>query len=163
MKHEEIGRLGAACIVAVLAGFLFLRTENYDNAILIWLLYTVGAGVILNTEAGVSQKRLALLALLPALTPLIMLSHVWLIMGEAEHFSGLRTDSPRFVYLILFFAAVSWAGIFLFSFTRKWILSLLMHIRQPDAATPIKNIEAWVRAIISLIAAVTLLSKLLIY
>lgn len=146
----DLGRLAVSSIVAVL-GFIALNRACgvLPDVIVWWLFYCVGSGVVLNSEAGSPPRNLALLSILPALVPVLMLGFFVL----AERHVCLSMPSPWIAVLL---PIVSWFSIFVFSFARTPLNQLLQILIHPDTEQKAKRAITVAQLIIAGIATIGL-------
>jgi hypothetical protein len=105
-SQEELGRLSAGCLFAVLwAVILAKHGEDYLPDTLWWLVCVGGAGITINTRKGMSGVRLFIGALLVSTVLLITLAFLSLVAifgktGLPLKLSGIGIDNPVY-WLIL--------------------------------------------------------------
>lgn len=129
----SLGRLALSSIVAVL-GFVALNQAcgEVPGVVVWWLIYCIGSGAVLNSEAGESPKTLAVLSLLPASVPVMMLGFFVI----AEKPVCLSMPSKWIPYML---PVVSWFAIFIFSFSRTPLRSFVEHLIAPGAEEKAKR------------------------
>lgn len=148
--NANLGRLAVSSIIAVL-GFVALNRacDLLPDVIVWWLFYCVGCGVVLNSEAGDRPRTLALLSILPALVPVLMLGFFVL----SERHLCLSLSSP---WIAILLPIVSWFSIFVFSFAREPLRGVLELFIDPDAEKKVTRAITVVQILITGIVAVAL-------
>lgn len=146
----NLGRLAVSSIIAVL-GFIALNRVCgiLPDVIVWWLFYCVGSGVVLNSEAGSPPRTLALLSVLPAFVPVLMLGF-FVLAGE---WVCLSMPSPWIAVLL---PVVSWFSIFVFSFARTPLNQVLQILIHPDTEQKAKRAITVAQLVIAGIATIAL-------
>lgn len=94
MNHQLIGRIAAGVFLAAVCAVTITKTDlPARDAVLRWLIFTVVAGLVVNSQAGEPPKILALAATLAASGLLGAL--LWLALlgrGTIPAVSGVRID-----------------------------------------------------------------------
>lgn len=161
MKAETLGRMAASCIIAVIAGVeLLTHCDNPPIAMIWWLVFTIAAGVFLNSRVGERILYLAFASLAPAVVPLFVLAYPAIILDQEVCFSGAKFsefDRGTRIVIVMFFIAVSWMGIFLFSFARSGLLAALKLLARDQTSQNLHRIEATIRAACAVVGACALL------
>lgn len=176
MRNEELGRLGVACIIAVLGalveGQLELCPELQEAAgepmsriaIFWWLLMIVGCGVILDATQGTSRPRLVVAAIFVASVFLgVAVYMAALDRSEQFCFSGLSKSHPAMVPLMIALWFVTAIGVFLLSFSRPLLKKLLKAVSDDRTPKRIATMEKTIRAAISALAVLALLVGISLY
>lgn len=162
MKSEALTRLSFSTICAVLGAVALMGTcGSLRQAVLWWLVYSVACGVVLNTKAGEKPKQVALLAILPGVAPSLVAAFLWLFSPDDFCFSLATSTSERFALLLIALAAISWFGVFVFSFSRDVILRTAKLLSYKGSAQKLEKMEATLRTLIGVVLAVLLLLKTL--
>jgi hypothetical protein len=161
LTNERLGRLAVSSIAAVVGGIVLLNLcANPIRAMATWLLYSVVCAILLNSQEGEELRTLSTLALLPAITPLLVLIYPLLFLNEGICFSGVlltgRAAGPV-IGLCLFFFVVSYIAITLFAFGRAKVLAAVTEQSTAQMARRIKSIEAAIRALTALAGSASLL------
>lgn len=148
--NENLGRLAVSSIIAIL-GFIALNRACglLPDVIVWWLFYCVGCGVVLNSEAGAQPRTLAILSILPALIPILMLGFFVL----AERYVCLSLPSP---WIALLLPIASWFSIFVFTFARAPLSGILQILIRPDTEEKAKRAITVAQLIIGGVAAIAL-------
>jgi hypothetical protein len=120
--HERMGRLAASCVVAVVGAIVLsnaCQSASPTPSIAWWLVYTLGAGLVLNTQRGENPRVLALLAALPALTPMIVFGFL-LFRTQSSSTSlvcmSFPVPPPMMLPFAILLPLITWLAIFIFSF-----------------------------------------------
>lgn len=126
ISQLALGRLALASIVGVL-GFIALNQSCgvMPNVVIWWMIYCIGAGVVLNTETGEAAKTLAVLSIFPALVPALMAG--FFVLAEKPVCLSLPSKWIPFMLPV-----VSWLAIFIFSFARTPLRGLIELLVRPD-------------------------------
>lgn len=126
ISQLALGRLALASIVGVL-GFIALNQSCgvMPNVVIWWMIYCIGAGVVLNTETGEAPKTLAVLSIFPALVPALMAG--FFVLAEKPVCLSLPSKWIPFMLPV-----VSWLAIFIFSFARTPLRGLIELLVRPD-------------------------------
>ena len=142
-SQEILGRLAISSIVAVL-GFIALNQACgvMPSVAIWWLLYCIGSGTVLNSETREPPKVLALLSVLPAFVPVLMLGFFVL----AENPVCLSLPSP---WILLMLPVVSWFAIFVLSFSRAPLLQLVEILVRPDTEQKAKRAISMIQLLIA--------------
>ena len=167
MKNEEIGRLGVACILAVLGALVQAQSdyckdaELFRNPILWWVLMVIGAGVTLNATNG-SSKKLLLGSSALTTTCFFSAATFMFLLEQSNNFcfSGITTNHPAFELLAVFVFLVTIGGIFLLSHSTPILKSIVTVAADSSTKEKIENIEKVIRALIGLTAAILLILQL---
>jgi hypothetical protein len=150
MTKEAMGRVATASIIGVLAFVVLNRSCGMiPDVVIWWLVYALGCGVVLNTEKGEAQRALARLAILPSLVPVIVL--LFFVLADQRVCLSLPTP-----WIALLFPLASWAGIFVFSFARDPIGSLITFLVNPGTEERTRRLITVVQLMISGLAAIVL-------
>lgn len=148
--NVHLGRLAISSIVAVLGFIALNRTCGLlPDVIVWWLFYCVGCGVVLNTEAGDQPRTLAVLSILPAIIPVLMLGFFVLV----EKYVCLSFPSPWVAVLL---PIVSWFSIFVFSFARAPLRNVVDISLRPNTEEKVKRLITVAQLVIGGIIAVAL-------
>jgi hypothetical protein len=158
LVHERLGRLAASSAVAVAGAIALFNTCNKPTlSIAWWLVYTIGAGLVLSPKRGDSLKVIALLALLPAATPMIVYSLV-LNLTEYEVCMSFAIRPDRVLAFAILLPLITWLAIFIFSFGRLPAKSAARFILgTSENPERIEKIASAIRSIIAAIAMIVLL------
>ena len=148
--NANLGRLAVSSLIAIL-GFIALNRACgvLPDVIVWWLFYCVGCGVVLNSEAGDEPRTLAILAVLPALIPVLMLGFFVL----ADRYVCLSLPSP---WIALFLPIASWFSIFIFTFARAPLGGAVKLLIRPDTEKKVKRVITVAQLIIGGVAAIAL-------
>lgn len=155
--QAALGRLALSSIVAVL-GFVALNQACgvMPNVIVWWLVYCIGSGTVLNSEAGEPPKALALFSLLPAIVPILMLGFFVI----AEKPVCLSLPSP---WIPLMLPVASWLAIFIFSFSRTPLRGFVDVLIRPDteqkAKRAISVLQVLIAGVTGIVLAILTLGK----
>jgi len=133
MNNEEIGRMGVACIIAVLCSLVEAQLELCSagmprNAIFWWLLMIIGSGFVLDATKGSSKKILL--------------------------FSSAIVATAFFVWV------VTLLSIFLLSFSNPVLKNIVSNAAKNKTALQIENIEKTIRSALTVIAVLILVLQL---
>jgi hypothetical protein len=154
-------RVALATLAAVVGGIILINNcSALERAMGAWLLFVLAAAIALNSDTGESPKVLAKLAVLPAITPLLVWAYPVLFTDASLCISFVRLTNRAIWFVVafaLFIAFVSWFAIVLFAFARNQILELATRGTEKPTADRIRNIAKTVRAIVAVVAAVGLL------
>jgi hypothetical protein len=153
---EKRGRLAVSTIVAIVGTVALINAcGKMPQVIVWWLLFTIGCGVMLNSEEGTPAKELALTALLPTLTPLLVGLFMFAIdINSSPCISFPWGRSPFAVPLLFMF---TWIAIFLFSYARQPLLEFSEWLATKRAGGNIDRIFWASRAILVGVAGLVLL------
>lgn len=125
--NERLGRMAMGTILAVIGGIVLQGIcSDPIRAIACWLLYVVVVAIAINSERCDEMRALAVLAILPAITPLIVLAYPVMFLNQGVCISGVRLTREQgglIAGFCVFFAIVSWLAITLFAFARNSIVS----------------------------------------
>jgi hypothetical protein len=166
---ERMGRLAASCVIAVI-GSIVLTNACQDPsptpAIAWWLAYTLGAGLVLSTQRGEKAKALALLAILPALTPIIVFGFLLLRIQRSDTLVCMSFPVPPTMTLpfAILLPLITWLAIFIFSFgwvpARAVARFVLGVIRKPAQVTKVANaIRLLVSALVTIVMLISVLGR----
>jgi hypothetical protein len=158
---ERLGRLALGSIAAIIASLVLQGIcSDPSKAMGVWLLYTIVVACAINSQDGEPALVLAAMAILPAATPLLVLSYPLLFLNEGVCFSGaiLTGRAAGFVALFfLFLLLASWVAIVLFAYARNTLVGFFVQITDPKFAAKLKATEAVVKAAVLLAGSVGLL------
>ncbi|TLX52434.1 hypothetical protein CWC31_00940 [Pseudoalteromonas ruthenica] len=167
MKNEEVGRLGVACILAVLGALVEAQSDyckDFDlfrNPILWWLLMIIGAGVTLNAAKGSSKKVLLASSALTT-TCFFSVAAFMFLLDQSNNFcfSGVTANHPAFELLAGFVFLATIGSIFLLSHSTPILKSIVTVAANSSTTEKIENIEKAIRALIGLAAAILLILQI---
>lgn len=161
LTNDRLARLAVSSLAAVVGGILLLDTcGNLFRAIGSWLLYSVVCAVLLNSREGEDLRTLSRLAILPAISPLLVLAYPALFLNQGICFSGVQLTgraSGFILGLCAFVFVASYCAISLFAFGRTMLLAALTASSTAAMAERIRRIDATVRVLTTLVGSAGLL------
>jgi hypothetical protein len=166
MSNEEIGRIGIACLIAALGALVEAQLELCSEglirrAIFWWLVMVVGCGVILDATNGMPKRRLLLASVIVSSSFIATAAFMSVVDQSGRFcFSAVNEQHPAFFALAGFVWIITIISIYLLSFSRPLLEKILAHASREKTAEQIGFIERTIRAVVGLIAAVTLLLQL---
>jgi hypothetical protein len=142
VSNASLGRLAISSIIGVL-GFVALNQSCgvMPNVAIWWLLYCIGCGTVLNSEAGEAPKALAVLSILPAAVPVLMLG----FFVVAKKPVCVSLPSP---WIPLILPPASWFAIFVFSFARTPLSGFVETIGRAETEAKAKRAVSVIQLII---------------
>lgn len=155
MLQNNLPRLAVSCILAVL-GFVALHNACgiLPDVIIWWLLYTVACGIVIHPKGRSRIGDHAVLAILPALTPVLVL----LFFVIAEHDICYSVPNQWAAVALL---PASWFAIFIFSFSKAPILAAIKYLGGPTSKEKLDRIfRAFSVVVAGVIACVMALAAL---
>ncbi|WP_041590118.1 hypothetical protein [Teredinibacter turnerae] len=167
MKNEEIGRLGVACILAVLGALVEAQSDYckdvslFRNPILWWLIMIVGAGITLDATKGSSKKVLLASSTITTISFFSVATFMFLLDQTNNFcFSGITTNHPAFEILSGFVFVATIGSIFLLSHSSPILKSIVTVASNANTPERIENIEKTIRALVGLAAAIVLVLQI---
>ena len=162
MNREDAGRLAFGIAIGVVGALAITRSDlSPRDAILRWLIFSLVAGVIVNTQDGKKGPYLLGAAALSSLG--LVGTVLWLaLLGEGviPDLSGVRVDlihrlsfSATLLFGLLFTSAFS---VFVCAFARPIILGLL-HKAMSIEVERAKRIEQLLNVVVKIVGTVSLL------
>ena len=128
--QQPMPAIAVSCIISLLAAPAITRAgADFDQALLVWLIYAVTAGAIVNYREGLRAKQLLLYSL-PSASVLALVFVYRMIFHEQPMLTGVRLafDKPQALVLLCVFWMASVIGVWLFSYARGIVLSALKQV-----------------------------------
>jgi len=158
---ERLGRLAMGTIASIVGGIVLQGICNDPiRAIACWLLYVIVVAVAINSPECDTPGALAVLAILPAITPLIVLAYPAIILQQGVCISGMRLNdrTPGLIIgFCIFFIAVSWIAITLFAFARNALVSGITKVTDVKLAERLAAMDKALRAGVAVVGSLALL------
>jgi hypothetical protein len=148
-----------ALVAAFGTVFLLPALETWDQYTLLWwLFYLVATALASNSgRQPVTGFPRFLIALLPALAPLLHLVFQIFVLERTANLSGLVSDNPRFWIAVAVLCLMTWILVWLFSQARDFIAAIVRWLLRDKTEEKINTIARGLTAITSLLGVVGLL------
>jgi hypothetical protein len=152
--------IAGSCIISVLGAIAIARSgANFDKVVIIWLVYTVTAGAIINYREGLREMQFFWYSLPPPSALVMVLVYRMVFLGDAP-LTGKQISfaKPTTLAYLIFFWFCTVLGVWLFAHARNVVLGTIKSISSISKKRQ-KSIESTLHWVIRLVGAGYLLIK----